>query len=121
LRDQLRRRRSGVSRTGADQNASSKTITAGQLGMTTGDTKYLFARAADNAFQLSSGDNGGNEGELSTSTQVNAVETSGACGETCGGNGCSVAPMWDVGGELGWFAGLVGLGFAISVGRRRLR
>jgi len=104
----------------AGENATSQTLTAQGLGLGAGETTYLYVSAVDKAFQIAS--NGiGNEGPLSVSTQVNAVETTGFCDATGTCSGCSVSPMTLLGGDRSAFTWIVGLAFALVFGWRLRR
>jgi hypothetical protein len=98
----------------AGENATSQTISAQQLGLTEGDTTYLYVSAVDKAFQIASGGIG-NEGPLSTGTQANAVATSGVCDVTGSCTGCSASPMALAGGKAGTTGWLLGLVFTIAL------
>ena len=109
----------------ADQNASSKSISASELNLALGDTTYLFVAAVDKAFQTAATGSGtagaiGNEGPLSTGTQVSFVETAGFCDATGTCSGCSASPMALMGGDANVLLGFLGLVLAV-VFRRRLR
>lgn len=105
----------------ADQNATSRTITAQQLGLGDGETTYLHVAAVDQAFQIESGARGGNVGELSDGTQVNAVATSGFCDATGECTGCSVSPMDLTDPKTLPTAALFGLLLGTALGWRRRR
>jgi len=104
----------------AGENATNQTITAQQLGMAEGDTTYLYVSAIDKAFQIASGGIG-NEGPLSTSTQANAIATSGFCDATGSCTGCSVSPLALASGGAGTAEWLLGLVFAVALGWRLRR
>jgi hypothetical protein len=112
----------------AGENATSQTITDAQLmleGCNTVST-FLYVSAVDKAFQLAS-PGIGNEGPLSSSTEVSVMPTSGVCGDPAVNpgavecSGCSMSPMMLATGQPGPMVWLIGLVFAIAVGRRLRR
>lgn len=105
----------------AGQNETSKTISAANLGIGVGETKYVYVAAQDRAFIESSGANGGNLGPLSVGTQVNAVETAGVCSATGDCGGCSVATMGGAARDFGSGILVVALVTIALAGWRRRR
>jgi hypothetical protein len=103
----------------AGQNARSLSVSAGQLGLETGEEIYLFVSAVDFA-AVTVGN--GNEGPLSESTLGIAAETTGFCDDPdvdC--SGCSVSPLMLPNGQPSSGLWLVGLLFAIVAGWRLRR
>lgn len=103
----------------AGQNETSKTISAANLGMGVGDTRYLYVAAQDRAFIESSGANGGNLGPLSVGTQVNFVETAGVCSATGDCGGCAVATIDRAARDVGSAILVISLAAIALAGWRR--
>jgi len=83
-------------------------VNAHQLGLSDGESAYLYAKAYDNAYI--SDRLGGNEGELSDGVMVTAVNIAGYCDVSGDCSGCSVSPMTLAGGfpsSFPWTFGLV--------------
>ena len=109
----------GTVATTQQSGARSISVSAASLGLAPGDEVFLFATAVDNASFII-GD--GNEGPLSVSTRGVAAQTNGFCDDPnvdC--SGCSVSPFVLSDGRPSSGLWVIGLVFAIVVGRRLRR
>ena len=91
-------------------NANSLSVEASQLGLSDGESAYLYVRAYDDAYVSNRLD--GNLGELSDGVMVTAVNVAGYCDASGDCNGCSVLPSTLAGGGPGSVALVLGFMFA---------
>ena len=89
-------------------DATSLSVGSSQLGLSNGDSAFLYVKAYDDAYV--SDRLGGNEGELSDGVMVTAIDVAGYCDLSGDCGGCSVSPMALAGGmpsSFAWICGLV--------------
>ncbi len=93
-------------------NASSLGVSATQLGLSDGESAYLYVRAYDDAYVSNRLD--GNLGELSDGVMVTAVNVAAYCDISGDCNGCSVSPLSIAGGSQSSAAWMLALLFATA-------
>jgi hypothetical protein len=105
----------------ASQSDLSKTISAQQLGLSLGESAYVFVAAYDQAFvSVANVVEQANLGDLSSPVPVTYVEVGGFCDATGDCSGCSVSPMILPNGQPSQGLFLAGLLLAV-LGVWRLR
>ncbi len=91
---------------------SSLGVSASQLGLSDGESAYLYVRAYDDAYVSNRLD--GNLGELSDGVMVTAVNVAGYCDVSGDCDGCSVSPLSIISGSQSSAAWMLALLFATA-------